>query len=199
MLWNTILLAIKQMRRNLMRTFLTMLGIVIGVSAVVTMVTLGNGATKAITQQISSLGSNLLIVMPGQRPGPGRDGAIAPRFKLADADAIRTQIANIKAVAPSASASATVVAGSKNWTTTVNGSNAAYFTAGNWTLESGRIFLQSEERSGAAVCVIGETVRKNLFGEADPIGSRMRVKQFSCEIIGLLKAKGGGGMGSGPG
>jgi putative ABC transport system permease protein len=195
MLWNTILLALKEMRRNVMRTFLTMLGIVIGVSAVVTMVTLGNGATKSVANQIASLGSNLLIAMPGQRPGPGRNGASAPNFKLADSDAIRSQISGIEAVAPTATANATVVAGAKNWTTSITGSTSEYFAAGNWHFVDGRSFTSREERAGAAVCVIGETVRKNLFGQTDPVGSRIRVKQFSCDVIGLLKSKGQASMG----
>jgi putative ABC transport system permease protein len=195
MLWNTIILALKEMRRNKMRTFLTMLGIVIGVSAVVTMVTLGKGATKSVSDQIASLGSNLLIAMPGQRMGAIRGGASAPQFKLADADAIRTQIAGIKAVAPTASAGVTIVAGAKNWTTTATGTTGSYFSAASWRLIDGRSFEQTEERAGKAVCVIGETVRTNLFGKADPVGSRIRVKQFSCEVIGLLKAKGQSSMG----
>jgi putative ABC transport system permease protein len=195
MLWNTIILALKEMRRQKMRTLLTMLGIVIGVSAVVTMVTLGKGATKSVSDQIASLGSNLLIVMPGQRMGAMRGGASAPQFKMADADAIRAQITGIKAVAPTASASVTVVAGAKNWTTTVTGSTDSYFTAGSWRLADGRSFEPSEERAGKAVCVLGETVRANLFGKSDPVGSRIRVKQFSCEVIGLLSPKGQSSMG----
>ncbi len=195
MIWNTLLLAIKEMRRNVMRSFLTILGIVIGVSAVITMVTLGNGATKSVSDQIASLGSNLLIVMPGQRMGAGRDGASAPSFKAADAEAIATQIGNVKAVAPTANASVTVVAGAKNWTTPVTGSTDDYFEAGNWRIVSGRGFTSAEERAGAAVCVIGETVRKNLYGTEDPVGDVMRVKQFSCEVIGLLGAKGNSSMG----
>jgi putative ABC transport system permease protein len=195
MLWNTVVLALKEMRRNKMRTFLTMLGIVIGVSAVVTMVTLGNGATKSVADQIASLGSNLLIVMPGQRMGAARDINSAPNFKIADADAIRAQITDIKAVAPTANTSVTVVAGAKNWSTSVTGTTDSYFNAGNWRLADGRTFEESEERSGKAVCVVGETVSRNLFGKADPVGSRIRVKQFSCEVIGLLKPKGQSSMG----
>jgi len=195
MLWNAVILALKEMRRNVMRTFLTMLGIVIGVSAVVTMVTLGNGATKSVSDQIASLGSNLLIVLPGQRPSPGRESSTAQRFKIADADAIRNQVSGIKAVAPSESTQVTVVAAAKNWSTTVAGTTNSYFTAGNWQLANGRTFEESEERAGKAVCVIGETVRKNLFGHSDPVGSRIRVKQFSCEIIGLLSPKGQSSMG----
>ena len=195
MLLSTILLAIRGLRRNVMRSILTILGIVIGVSAVVTMVTLGNGTTKSVSDQISSLGSNLLIVMPGQRMGPARDGASAPPLKVADASAIEEQVRGLKAVAPSAGQSVTVVADAKNWTTTVTGSSAAYFVAGNWTLASGRVFTEAEERSGAAVCVLGETVRTKLFGTANPVGSTIRVKQFSCDVIGLLRPKGQASMG----
>ena len=116
MIWNTLVLAVKQMQRNAMRSFLTVLGVVIGVSAVITMVTLGNGATKAVSDQIASLGSNLLIAMPGQRFGAGSAGASAQSFKLSDAEAIRSQIGGLKAVAPTASESVTVVSAGKNWT-----------------------------------------------------------------------------------
>ena len=195
MLLNTLLLALKGMRRNVMRSILTMLGIVIGVSAVVTMVTLGNGATRAVSNQISALGSNLLIVMPGQRPGAGRDGATAPRFKVADATAIKEQVAGVKAVAPNAGSSVTVVAQAKNWTTSVTGTNNDYFVAGNWKLAGGRTFTDTEMRAGAASCVIGQTVRSKLFGQADPVGATIRVKQFTCDVVGLLASKGQASMG----
>jgi putative ABC transport system permease protein len=193
MIWNTLVLALKQMRRNLMRSFLTVLGVVIGVSAVVTMVTLGNGATKAVSDQIASLGSNLLIVMPGQRFGAG--GASAPALKVSDADAIRTQIDGLKAVAPSASLSISVVAAGRNWTTSITGSTNDYFAASSWRLRSGRTFAETEERAGKAVCVIGQTVRKKLFGAQDPIGSDIRIKDFSCAVIGVLFPKGQASMG----
>jgi putative ABC transport system permease protein len=195
MLLNTVLLALRGLRRNLLRSFLTILGIVIGVSAVITMVTLGNGTTESVARQIASLGSNLIIVMPGQRGGPGGGGAAAPRFKLADAKAIEEQVRGIGAVAPSAGQSVTVVAMAKSWSTTVTGTTSAYLVAGNWQLASGRAFSESEEKSGAAVCVIGETVRSRLFGAANPVGSSVRVKQFSCEVIGLLRSKGQASMG----
>jgi putative ABC transport system permease protein len=193
MIWSTLVLALKQMRRNLMRSFLTVLGVVIGVSAVVTMVTLGNGATKAVSDQIASLGSNLLIVMPGQRFGAG--GASAPALKVSDADAIRTQIDGLKAVAPSASLSISVVAAGRNWTTSITGSTIDYFAASSWRLRSGRTFAETEERAGKAVCVIGQTVRKKLFGAKDPIGSDIRIKDFSCAVIGVLFPKGQASMG----
>jgi putative ABC transport system permease protein len=195
MIWNTLVLAVKQMRRNALRSFLTVLGVVIGVSAVVTMVTLGNGATKAVSDQIASLGSNLLIAMPGQRFGAGNAGASAHAFKISDAEAIRSQIGGLKAVAPTASESVTVISAGKNWTTSVTGSTDDYFTAGSWHLSSGRTFTDAEERTGKAVCVVGETVRKNLFGTQNPVGNEIRVKTFSCEVIGLLTSKGQASMG----
>ncbi|WP_374323958.1 ABC transporter permease [Azonexus sp.] len=195
MLLNALLLALREIRRNLLRSFLTVLGIVIGVAAVITMVTLGNGATRMVAEQISSLGSNLLMVMPGQRLGPGRDSAGAPKFRIADIEAIRQQIGGLQAVAPTVGSAVTLVAGTRNWSSTVNGTSNDYFIAGNWKLASGRRFADDEESAGKAVCIIGQTVRKELFGNASPLGNSIRVKSFDCEVIGLLAAKGQGGMG----
>ena len=126
MLLNALLLALRAIRRNLMRSFLTVLGVVIGVAAVITMVTLGNGATRMVSDQISGLGSNLLILRPGQQLGPGRDSAGAPNFKLADVEALQTQIPALKAVAPLVGSKVTLVAGNQNWQSQVSGtSNAA--------------------------------------------------------------------------
>ncbi len=194
MLWNTLLLALRSIRRNLMRSILTILGIVIGVAAVITMVTLGNGATRSVSDQISSMGSNLLMLRPGQRFGPGSEGA--PNFKSADVEAIRNQITAAAAVAPVASKTATAVYQARNWSTVVTGSNNDYFQAGNWELAAGRTFSETEERAGKSVCVIGESVRDNLFGQQNPVGSEIRIKQFACEVIGLLEAKGQSAMGS---
>ena len=194
MLWNTLLLSLRAITRNVLRSFLTILGVVIGVAAVITMVTLGKGATRSVSDQISSMGSNLLMLRPGQRFGPGAD--VAPNFKLADVEAIRTQITSIDAVAPVASLSVTAVYQARNWSTIVTGSTNDHFRAGNWEIVSGREFSETEERSGRAVCVIGETVRANLFGAQNPVGSDIRIKQFSCEVVGLLKAKGQSAMGS---
>ena len=194
MLWNTILLALRAIRRNLLRSFLTVLGIVIGVAAVITMVTLGNGATRSVTDQISAMGSNLLIVIPGQRFGPGGDNA--PRFKIADADAVRAQVSAARLVAPVVNSSATAVFQANNWSTMVTGTTSDYFDAGNWEFASGRAFTDAEDRAGRAVCVIGETVRNKLFGTGDPVGEEIRVRQFACEVVGLLKSKGQSAMGS---
>ncbi|OAI23021.1 ABC transporter permease [Methylomonas koyamae] len=192
---NTLLLALRAIRRNLMRSFLTILGIVIGVAAVVTMVTLGQGATRMVSDQISSLGSNLLMVRPGQRLGPGRDSAGAPNFKQADAEAIRSQIGGLREVVPVVGRGMTLVAGNNNWSTTVNGTTNGYLVAGSWKLAAGREFLDDEERSGKAVCIIGATVKKELFGNRNPLGDEVRIKTFVCQVIGLLAAKGQGAMG----
>ena len=194
MLWNTLLLALRSIRRNLLRSFLTILGIVIGVAAVITMVTLGNGATKSVSDQIASMGSNLLLVRPGQRFGPAAEAA--PNFKLDDVEAIRNQIASADAVAPVVSKSVTAVYQARNWSTVVTGSSNDFFRAGNWEFAAGRDFSETEERAGKAVCVIGETVREKLFGGQNPVGSEIRIKQFACEVVGLLKAKGQSAMGS---
>jgi putative ABC transport system permease protein len=193
MLWNTLLLALRAIRRNLMRSFLTVLGIVIGIAAVITLVTLGNGATKSVSDQIAAMGTDQLMVVPGQRFGPGSEGA--PAFKAGDVEAIRNQITAARGVAPVVNKTATAVAQANNWSTVVSGTTNDYFLAGNWELAGGRTFGETEERSGKAVCVIGETVRDKLFGRQNPVGSEIRIKGFSCEVIGLLKSKGQSGMG----
>ncbi|MBL8258776.1 MAG: ABC transporter permease [Candidatus Competibacteraceae bacterium] len=196
MFLSSLLLALRAIRRNLLRSFLTILGIVIGVGAVITMVTLGNGATRVVADQIGSLGSNLIIVRPGQQLGPMRDGSAAPRFKAADAEAIAGQIGGIKGVAPVATRSSTVVYGANNWATSITGSTEAYFAVANWRLAEGRLFTEGEQRAGKSVCVIGETIRKQLFGRESALGSPMRVGNFSCEIVGVLASKGQSAMGS---
>jgi len=192
---NALLLAIRAIRRNLLRSFLTVLGIVIGVAAVVTMVTLGNGATRMVSESISSLGSNLLVLRPSMRLGPGSDAAGPVSFKMQDVDALREQIPGLKAVAPSVSRTITLVSDAKNWSSSVVGTSNEYFTTGNWNLADGRIFTDDELRAGRAVCVIGQTVRNELFGAVNPIGNRIRIVNFDCEIIGLLESKGQGAMG----
>ena len=195
MLINALLLALREIRRNLLRSFLTVLGIVIGVAAVITMVTLGNGATQMVSDQISSLGSNLLVLRPGQRMGPGRDTAGSPNFKKSDLEAIRTQVNGLEVVAPVAGSAATLVAGNNNWSATINGTTNDYLFAGNWKIGAGRAFQDDEERAGKAVCIIGATVRRELFGSRNPLGDEIRVKTFSCQVVGLLAAKGQGAMG----
>jgi putative ABC transport system permease protein len=199
MLFSVFMLALRSIQRNLLRSFLTILGIVIGVSAVITMVTLGNGATQAIQTQITSLGTNLLLVRPGQRQGGfGGGGGGVAQFTEADAEAIASQIGGVAAVAPQSTTGVTVVANGRNWATSVTGSTNAWFDTGNWKLAGGRIFDPDEQRAGAAVCIVGETVRREIYGGTTGqtgLGEQLRIKQFSCDVIGILAAKGQGGMG----
>jgi putative ABC transport system permease protein len=195
MLGNAFLLALRELRRNVMRSFLTMLGIIIGVAAVIILVTLGGGATKQVTEQISSLGSNLMMVSPGRRMGPGESSSAGP-FKLADAEAIGREVPSLMAVAPTASSPVTAIYGNENWSSTVTGTTEQYFTVSNRRIKAGRAFTQAEVRTGVAVCVIGETIHAKLFGSQSPIGSKIRLKKVSCEVIGLLEAKGQSTMGT---
>ncbi|WP_066557726.1 ABC transporter permease [Croceicoccus bisphenolivorans] len=194
MLGTTILLAIREIRRHMLRSFLTTLGIVIGVAAVVTMVQLGNGATAAVQQNISSLGANVLQVRPGQGFGRGGGGAQPANFREEDVEAIASQIAGVRAVAPQTSASVTAVQNASNWQTTLTGTTADYFTVQQWSLQSGRVWTSAEETAGKAVCVIGETVADNLFPGSDPIGGSLRLNNVTCDVIGLLVSKGQGGF-----
>ncbi len=194
MLWNTLLLALREIKRNVMRSFLTVLGIVIGVASVITMVTLGNGATQQVTTQIASLGSNLLMVTPGRRMGPG-SASSSPSFKVEDGAAIAREITSAALVVPVASRSTSAIFGNQNWSTTVTGTTNAFLELRSMSLHSGRSFSDSEARAGAAVCVIGQTVREKLFGSQDPVGSRIRLGALSFQVIGLLEAKGQSTMG----
>jgi putative ABC transport system permease protein len=187
MILNALFLALREIRNNLMRAGLTTLGIVIGVAAVIMMVTLGNSASKSVTGQIASMGRNLIVIFPGQNQGP--PGA-APDFTLAMAEAIAREIPGLAAVAPEAETTAEAVLANNNHSTQVVGSTDAVFAARNMKLVQGRTFTLGELRAGKAVCVIGQTIRKDLFGAANPIGGRFRLNKMSCEVIGLLRAKG---------
>jgi putative ABC transport system permease protein len=194
MIGNTILLALREIRRNVLRSFLTILGIVIGVGAVITMVTIGGGATLQVQQQIASMGSNLLMLSPGKRMGPGQASG-ASSFKEADAQAIAAEISDIAAVAPLSTSSLKAIWGNQNWSTSVAGTDNQYLRISNRALRTGRTFNDGELRAGAAVCIIGDTVKRKLFGAQDPMGERVRLQNFSCEVVGLLEGKGQSGMG----
>ena len=192
MIFNALLIALREIRRNLTRSFLTVVGIVIGVAAVVTMVTLGRGATETVKQQISKMGSNLLVLRPGQ----GWGGGGAPLFSLADVHAIRDQIPGIASVAPFISNSAPLVYQENTRTFDVQGSTANYFVIANWNIACGRFFTEAEVAQAAPVCVIGESIRKALFGEGvDPTGCKIRAKNMSFEVVGVTAVKGQGGFG----
>ncbi len=192
MILNALLIALREIRRNLTRSFLTVVGVVIGVAAVVTMVTLGRGATAAVKEQISKMGSNLLILRPGQ----GWGGGGAPQFGIEDLNAIRDQIPGISSLAPFVQVTVPAVYQENNRTTDIQGTTSNYFAIANWTISMGRIFTDAEVAEAAPVCVIGETIRKELFGEdVDPIGCKIRAKSMSLEVIGVTGVKGQGGFG----
>ncbi|MFN4873269.1 MAG: ABC transporter permease [Akkermansiaceae bacterium] len=191
MIFNALLIAIREIRRNLMRSFLTVIGIVIGVAAVVTMVTLGRGATASIKDQISKMGSNLLIL----RPGEGWSSWGAPQFMLSDMHAIRDQVPGIASIAPFVRTNVPAVYQENNRATDVQGTTANYFEIANWKIALGRFYTEEEVNKAAPVCVIGETIRRELFGEGvDPIGCKIRAKSMSFEVVGVTAPKGQGGM-----
>jgi len=199
MLRETILLSFREIRRNLMRSSLTILGIVIGVASVITMVTIGRGATVQVSSDIAKLGTNLLFVRPGQhRHGMGGAQSTGNMFKVEDANAIALEIPGIVAVAPMASQITQAIYGNENWSTSVIGSNRYYLQVCNWQLESGRQFTESELRGGKDVCILGATVREKLFGGQNPLDNTIRLKKLSCRVIGVLKSKGQSGFGSDP-
>ncbi len=195
MLLEAFKLARQAIFRNALRSFLTILGIVIGVGAVIAMVTIGNGTTAKVKEDLSRLGSNLLFVSPGQF-GPGRASSEAKPFNIRDVEALRAQLTGIRAVAPIAQKQATLISGSENRATPVRGTDNNYFTAQAWDLTSGRVFYDGELRSGRAACIIGTTVRDRLFGSSDAVGRNIRANKISCEVIGILQSKGQSGFGS---
>jgi putative ABC transport system permease protein len=197
MLATTFLLAFREIRRHVLRSFLTVLGIVIGVFSVITMVTLGNGATEAIRTSIAALGSDVLQVRLGQNSGPGGgSGEAPPPFKPADVDAITEQIAGVTAVTGLAQTPAAAIRNAQNWTTTVSGTTNGYFAAQKWAVANGRIFSPEEEQAGKSVCVIGKTIVDNLFQTVDPIGQNFRIKGIACTVVGVLVSRGQGNFGN---
>ena len=191
MLWENINLALREFRRNVLRSALTVLGIVIGVAAVITMVTLGQGATAKVTSDIAGMGSNLMDIHPGQmRRGPGGASAKADPFKAADVAAIQREISSLSAVAPMASQTSQAIYGNENRSVSVRGTTSGFLTVRDWPLAIGRAFTEGEARGGKAVCILGETVRKELFGSQEPIGATIRLGKISFKVIGVLVAKG---------
>jgi len=190
MVWSVLLLALRAIRRNVLRSSLTILGIVIGVAAVITMVTVGGGATAKVTADVARLGSNLIDVRPGQGPRPGGASESAAMFKIQDAEAIAREISGVAAVAPTAAQTMQVITGNANWSTSVTGSTNEYLRVRNWQLASGRQFTEGELRGGGAQCILGATVGKQLFGSQDPLGATIRLQKLSCQVIGVLVKKG---------
>ena len=196
MIGETIHLALREIRRNVLRSSLTILGIVIGVAAVIVMVTIGAGATAQVTTDIAKLGSNLLMVRPGQGfRGPGGSRSSAESFEAADADAIAGEVSGLSSVAPTSSQSSQAIFGNTNWATTVTGSTNAFLDARDWHLATGRRFSEGELRAGKAVCIIGATVKRELFGAQKAVGAAIRLKQLTCQVIGVFGEKGQSGFG----
>ncbi|HML92404.1 ABC transporter permease [Methyloceanibacter sp.] len=195
MFYETLKLAVQAIRRNALRSFLTLLGIVIGVCAVIAMVTIGNGTTAKVKEQMAKLGTNVLFVRPGQW-GPGRSSATAKPFDARDIAELRAQLRGVKAVAPLAQQATTVIYGNESRSVGTIGTDASYVVTQDWDFAEGRNFLDSETRSGQAVCIVGQTVHEKLFGRAEAVGRRIRVSNVSCEVIGILEEKGETGFGS---
>ena len=192
-LGNLFKVAMNALRRNKMRSFLTMLGIIIGVASVITMLAIGQGSKKSIEDQISSMGSNMLFVMPGtMRMGGVQQGsASSQRLTVADMNAIKTGCDAIIAVSPEVRSNGQAVYGSSNWPTTIYGGNEEYLEIRSWSIVSGRNITDSEAKGSAKVCLIGRTVADELFGEGiDPTGETIRFKNIPFKIIGVLKEKG---------
>lgn len=198
MIWETISLAFVAIIRNKLRSFLTVLGVVIGVAAVIAMVTIGQGSSAQVTASVESLGTNVLSLRPGKfRMGPSLGGGSAAqpaKFELKDAEAI-AELSSVAYVAPQVTTSVTLVSGNTNTTTQAYGTTGDYVKVQNWTVALGRGFSDAELAAGTPVCLLGQTVRSELFGTSDPVGERIRVKTLSCQVIGVMTARGAGSFG----
>ncbi len=188
----TIRISLRALRVNKMRSALTMLGIIIGVSAVITMLAVGTGARQRIGEQMASIGSNLLMVLPGSTTSGGvRMGAgTQPTLSTGDADAIQKECLSVMYVAPVLSGVAQVIYGNQNWSTGITGTTTNMLYVRDWPLSAGRPFTDEEMRSASKVCLLGQTVVDNLFGGINPIGQIIRIKNVPFTVIGVLDAKG---------
>jgi len=187
MILNAFLLALREIRNNLLRAGLTTLGIVIGVGAVILMVTLGAGANSRVTSDIATMGNNLLVLIPGQRNGPPT--ATTP-FDMATVEAIERDVPGLAEVVPELAVQGVAVSGNHNHSTQIDGTTNAYLASRNWNVLYGRDFSPAEILGGKSVCILGETVRRDLFGDQIPVGSRLRINKLTCEVIGVLEPKG---------
>lgn len=197
-LTNLFKIAIRALFRNKMRAFLTMLGIIIGVASVIAMLAIGEGSKKSITDEMSSMGTNLVMIMPNfqRRAGVSLGASSSMALKYSDVTAIRNEAASIASVSPTVNANGQVIYGNQNTQTTIYGVSEEYLEIRKMTIESGRIFNDTEVRSMSKVCILGQTVVENLFGEdIDPVGLTIRIKNLPFEIIGTLEDKGESGMG----
>ena len=189
---STLRISFRALKVNKMRSALTMLGIIIGVGAVITMLAVGTGASKKIAEQISSMGSNLLIILPGATTAGGvRMGAgTQPTLTMGDAEAIQKECPAVSDVAPILNGVAQVVYGHQNWATGVVGTTPGMLSVRDWPLASGRPFTQQDVKSATKVCLLGQTVVDNLFGDLDPSGQIIRIKKVPFTVVGVLAKKG---------
>jgi len=194
MILSTLLMALRELRRNTLRSLLTMLGIVIGVGAVIALTNIGAGATARVKSDIGKLGDNLLIVRPGAQRR-AISFTQAPPFKLVDVEAIAREVSGVSAVAPTVGSAQLAVWGNANRQTTIMGADNAYLDVRGYAVSQGRKFVASELSSGSAVCLLGATVQREMFGERDSLGQSLRVGKISCTVIGVLTAKGESGIG----
>jgi putative ABC transport system permease protein len=193
----SIRIALGALRVNKLRSSLTMLGIVIGVAAVITMIAVGSGAQERVEEQIRGLGTNLIVVLPGSVTSGGVRMGAGSRTTLTedDAYAIQREVAGVQTAAPALRGTGQVVAGSANWSTVFYGVTPEYFEARNWVVASGKIFEPSDVAGSAKVALLGDTVARNLFGDADPIGQVIRIRKVPITVIGTLEPKGQSLMG----
>ncbi len=189
---STLRIAFRALKVNKMRSALTMLGIIIGVGAVIAMLAVGTGASKRIAEQISSIGSNLIMILPGATTAGGvRMGSgTQPTLTLGDAEAIQNECPAVSEVAPIVNGIAQVVHGSQNWSTGVIGTTPGMLAVRDWPLDTGRLFAQKDVRNATKICLLGRTVVDNLFGDVDPIGQIVRIQKVPFTVIGVLSVKG---------
>jgi putative ABC transport system permease protein len=196
-LFASLKVALTALRANALRSFLAMLGVIIGVASVIVMISIATGASRAIEERIQSLGTNMLIVFPNSSRSGGRRGGAGTATALSERDvaAIRRGVPGVSGVAAMLNGSVSVVAGAKNWTTNLQGVNQDYVTVRNWPLLAGRNFTPADEQSAAKVTILGQTLAKELFATTDAVGERIRIKNVPFTVIGVLTEKGQSGWG----
>jgi len=194
----TIKIAVRALRRNKMRSFLTMLGIIIGVSAVIAMVAIGEGAKSQVVDTFASMGTNLLIILPGATTSGGARGGFGsmPTLTWDDLKAIQNEVSAIRYAVPDLRSAEQIIGEDQNWTTSIHGTSPDFFIIRNWTISKGELFTKSDMDAGNKVVVMGQTVAEKLFGSsADPVGQTVRIKKVLFQVIGLLEKKGQSTMG----
>ena len=195
---NLFKIALRALANNKLRAFLTMLGIIIGVASVITMLAIGQGSKKSIQQQISEMGSNMIMIHPGadMRGGVRQDPSAMQTLKLADYEALRDETSFLSAISPNVSSSGQLIAGNNNYPASVNGVGTEYLDIRQLTVENGEMFTEADIQSSAKVCVIGKTIVDNLFPDgSDPVGKIIRFSKIPLRVVGVLKAKGYNSMG----